>query len=556
MNNYLPRPSNQLGPNFRIGAARQTFRRHSQALPAIPWRAIRALLASFLSVFPVGSVAVWAEGDVAARIAPITETARYRESHWGAVFVDQATGEEVYEKNQDKLFAPASVAKAFSVAAALDGLGADFCFETTVVRRGEVDPLGTLAGDLVLIASGDLTLGGRTTETGEIAFSRSDHTYAAYFDDATLTAPDPLAGLNSLANQVAAAGIKRIAGRVLIDDRLFERDEGSGSGPSITTPIIVNDNVIDFLIEPTTNGQLARVTWRPQTTLWTVESKIETSVGASATAIAIREQGRILTLTGKIAEGRAPFTQIFEVPDPTEFARCLFAEALRRASIATPGAENPGSGAAQAILPPRETTLALPRVALLRSPPFAENIRLILKVSHNLHANILPYLLAAKNGQRTLADGLSRERDFLIKVGVDADSIALNGGSGGTRSDFVTPAATVKLLRAMCKRRDFEVYRRGLPIMGVDGTLAQTVPIDSPIRGQVHAKTGTLTWFNGLRGQPLVLSKTLAGYLTTRSGRQLVFALFVNNVHARPGFGSKEIGEDLAKVCEVLYEVK
>ena len=502
----------------------------------------------------VNSARVWAKGELDSQISVITEKPCYRESYWGLLFVDQTTGESLYSQNQDKVFAPASVAKMFSVAAALEGLGADYRFATTVVRRGDVDSTGTLAGDLVLIASGDLTLGGRTTETGEMAFSRSDHTYAGYMDDVTLTAPDPLAGLNTLARDVAAAGIRRVTGNIVIDDRFFDRAEGSGSGPSILTPIIVNDNVLDFLIEPSTPGQAAKVTCRPQTAQWTVVSKIETSVRASRTAFRLQEEGQTLILSGQIAEGREPFVQVFELPDPAQFARGLFAEALHRAGVTT-SAGSP-STSAPGPLPPRDVILGLPRVALLRSLPFSENVRLILKVSHNLHANVLPLLLAAKNGQRTLAEGLLQEKSFLIRAGVNVDSISLGGGSGGTRADFVTPTATVKLLRYMSTQPDFLIFKRGLPIMGVDGTLATAVPIDSVLWNRVHAKTGTLTWSNGLRDQPFILSKALAGYLTTRAGRQVVFVEFVNNVHSRPDVGAKDVGADLIKICELVYEMK
>src|SRR5205085_3836603 len=91
-----------------------------------------------------------------------------------------------------------------------------------------------------------------------------------------LTAPDPLAGLNELARQVAQAGIKRIQGDVLIDDRLFDKESGTGSGPRRLTPILVNDNLIDFTITPTEPGKPAIITWRPQTALVQVDAKLET----------------------------------------------------------------------------------------------------------------------------------------------------------------------------------------------------------------------------------------------------------------------------------------
>src|SRR5215510_6703798 len=113
-----------------------------------------------------------------SQIAEITQASEFKQAHWGILVVDLAGGDAVYELSPDHLFAPASVTKLFSTAAALDALGAEFRFETPVFRRGEVDAAGALNGDLILVASGDLTLGGRTKADGTIAFTDNDHTYA------------------------------------------------------------------------------------------------------------------------------------------------------------------------------------------------------------------------------------------------------------------------------------------------------------------------------------------------------------------------------------------
>ena len=188
----------------------------------------------------------------------------------------------------------------FSTATALDALGADHRFRTPIYYRGTLSD-GVLAGDLILVASGDPCLGGRTNDQGEIAFEDSDHTYANWMPDSTLTPQDPLAGINDLARQIAALGIKRVRGDVLIDDRLFEQSEGSGSGPSRVTPIMVNDNVLDFTFEPTEPGQPAKVSWRPRTALFHVEANVETVAENVPLETWIKPQadGKLL-VTGKI----------------------------------------------------------------------------------------------------------------------------------------------------------------------------------------------------------------------------------------------------------------
>jgi D-alanyl-D-alanine carboxypeptidase/D-alanyl-D-alanine-endopeptidase (penicillin-binding protein 4) len=204
-------------------------------------------------------------------------------------------------------------------------------------------------------------------------------------------------------------------------------------------------------------------------------------------------------------------------------------------------------------LPEPAAVAQLNKVAEFTSPPMAEHARLILKVSHNLHASELPLLVAVKNGKRTLADGLKLQHAFFAKAGIDGSSVSFGGGAGGARADHVTPRATVQLLRYMAEHKAFAAYKAGLPVLGVDGTLAKTVAPNSPARGKAFAKTGTLVWDNTGGGGVILTSKALAGYLTAANGRELAFAVFVNNVPLGDGDSARRTGETLGKLCEAIH---
>lgn len=492
---------------------------------------------------------------LAKRIEEVIDGQPFTQAHWGVLAADLKTGDVLYSRTPDKLFVPASVTKLYSVAAALDALGADHRFETPVYVRGEIDAMGQLKGDLILVAAGDLSFGGRTDDEGRIAFSNSDHIYADFDGNAVLTKPDPLAGLNELAHQIAAAGLRRISGEVLVDDRMFDHASGTGSGPSNLTPIMVNDNLLDFLVTPSAAGEPAHVEWRPKTRSYRVDAQVETVAADGKTRIRVVSagEGRVI-VRGQIAAGHKPLVGTYEVDDPASFARSLLIEALRHAEVAvdaSPLKSNP-----PALLPAHSDYAAMKRVALLTSPPFSESAKLVLKVSHNLHASTLPLLIAAKQGQRTLTEGLHLQREFLIKAGVNADTISFGGAAGGDPADYVTPQATVQLLRYMSTRPDFAAYRGGLPILGQDGTLARAAGPDSPARGKVQAKTGTLLWSNRMNGGELLTSKALAGYLTTAKGREVAFALFVNHVHTKNSAEREQVGKTLGKLCEILYQAE
>jgi D-alanyl-D-alanine carboxypeptidase/D-alanyl-D-alanine-endopeptidase (penicillin-binding protein 4) len=492
------------------------------------------------------------DSSLSMKLRAIMDREDYQQAHWGLLAVDSGSGEIVYGHNPDKLFAPASVTKLYSAAAALEAFGRDYRFKTPVFARGQVDADGELEGDLVLVASGDLTMGGRADAHDRIEFRDNDHIYANGNDKAELTRGDPLAGLNELARQVAAAGVRRVHGDLLIDDRLFEKAEGTGSGPSQLTPIVINDNVIDITITPSLPGQPAKIEWRPQTAAVRVDARVTTVDAQHPVNITTTTLGSdSFVLRGEIPAGHKPLIRIEEVNDPSSFARSLFIEALTRAGVrmnASPLMIN-----RRELLPAAQDYTTLRRVADLASPPFGEEIKLVLKVSHNLHASILPLLLAAKNGKRTLVDGLQLQRDFLSRAGVAAETVSFGGAAGGARSDYTTPRATVQLLRYMATRPDFQAYRSALPVLGMDGTLATAVDSNSPARGHVQAKTGTLVWENTMNQRFLLTSKALAGYMTTVGNREVAFAIFVNNVHLAKATDSIGVGRTLGRLCEILY---
>ncbi len=507
-----------------------------------------AFLASSVLFVPLA-----AADELAKRIDAIIDAPEFQHAHWGLLVVDRDSGDTLYERSADKLFAPASTTKLFSVAAALDELGADFRFETPVYADGRIDDAGVLDGNLVLVASGDLTMGGRTDEAGRIAFVDSDHTYANFSRTADITKPDPLAGLDEIAKQVVAAGIKHIDGDVVIDDRLFESAQGTGSGPGFLTPIMVNDNVIDVRITPTEPGQPAKAECRPQTAAVRVDVQVDTVKSDEETLVDITSpDDDVVVVRGQIAAGAKPLVKIHEVADPASFARALLIEALRRAGVrieASPLESNEDDE-----FPELEDYPSFPRVALLKSPPFAESAKLILKVSHNLHASTLPLIVAARHGQRSLAAGLHHQHDFLAKAGIDVDAISFGGGAGGDRADYTTPRVTVQLLRYMTTRPDFAAYRDALPVLGGDGTLATAVGKDSPARAKFHAKTGTLVWNNTMNGTALLNSKALAGYGETASGKHVVLCAVVNQVQIPKADDREHIGQVLGKICEALYQ--
>jgi D-alanyl-D-alanine carboxypeptidase/D-alanyl-D-alanine-endopeptidase (penicillin-binding protein 4) len=500
-----------------------------------------------------GPTSTRAEDDLAGRIQAVLNGSDYKHSRWGILLVDRETKKVVFEHNADQLFAPASVTKLYSCAAALIDLGPDHKFHTPVYARGEVKE-SRLHGDLILQAQGDPSLGGRTDSGGRLAFKDHDHIYANWLStNSQLTDTDPLAGLKSLAHQVKESGIHHVEGDVLIDDRLFDHGRGSGSGPVLLTPIVVNDNLVDVMVAPAAKvGEKATFQVRPQTSAVQVDVQVDTVAKGKPAQISVRDVGRQrFVVRGQIPLGSGPLVRICPVDDPAGFARALLIEALQREGVTVhASALAPPSGE----LPDKAGYERLKKVAEYTSPPLSEVLKVTLKVSHNLYASLLPLLVATKHGKRTLPEGMRLQGEILTKLGVDVASISLESGAGGGNGDRVTPRATVQLLLEMAKRPDFAIYKEALPVLGVDGTLVDAIKDDSPARGKIQAKTGTYGDEDLLNGRMYLRAKSLAGVMTTAKGRSLAICLFVNDVPLPKGITPVREAKVLGRLGEIIYQ--
>ena len=148
--------------------------------------------------------------NVPADIKAVFDKPAYKNAIWGLRIVDLGTGKEVIDLRPRCNFYIGSVRKIFSVGELLDQVGPNHRYNTPVYRHGELNGAGVLHGGLVLVASGDLTMGGRTNPDGSIAVTDFDHNEADSLGNATLTKTNPLAGYIELAKQVARSGVKEV----------------------------------------------------------------------------------------------------------------------------------------------------------------------------------------------------------------------------------------------------------------------------------------------------------------------------------------------------------
>jgi dihydroorotase/N-acyl-D-amino-acid deacylase len=491
------------------------------------------------------------------RIQKVITRPEFAHGNFGIKFVSLDTGKVLYSLNADKLFVPASTTKLLTEGTVLAKFGADYRFHTRIYRTAPVDSKGKLKGDLILVASGDPNLSNRIQPDGTLAFVDEDHAY-----NGPAVPGDPLAIIKKLAKDVAAKGIRKIEGRVLIDASLFSDGPREGGTSVVMSSIIVNDNVIDLVATPgakagdpatlVTSPQTSYVKFIPGITTGPANSKSDVDVSDPVT----NPDGTVSVIVGgTLPLGSQPTTASFAVPSPTFFAQTVLTEALSAAgiSIKPPKHASPPDFAALA-----RSYTPQNQIAEHVSPPLAEEIKVTLKVSQNLHAGMGPYLLGAliaKNAKDPLRAGFNTERDLLKEAKLDLTGISQGDGAGGDWADLFSPEFVCSYLTYWTTRPDYPTFFKALPILGKDGTLAK-IQTTNPGAGHVFAKTGTFASEDRVNANLMLNGKGLAGYVITSSGQKLVFAAYVNHVSLPPDPDSPQAvaGQALGEIAAAAYD--
>jgi len=465
---------------------------------------------------------------LAARIDTVLSESGLGRGFWGIEVVSLSSGKVLYAQNPEKLFTPASNTKLFTTAAALALIGPDYSFRTTVETNGTLDKHGRLTGDLVLVGRGDPNLSGRELPYA-LRTERNDH---------------PIQVLDQLADELVQKGVKYVDGDVIADDSYFaferygegwSQDDLVWADGAPVSALSINDNVVFVNILPADRaGDRAFVSLSPFADYYRIDNRIITTPAGTGRKIFInREPGStVLTLWGNMPMDDAGANEAVAIEDPAEFAANLFRQLLEKRGIAVYGRERTrhtelatlSTLTVTALAPARggdEPSRALQNQPLVlagyRSKPLIEDVRVINKVSQNLHAEILLRLLGREKGTAgTVEGGLEVLRGFMNQAGVPSDQYVFYDGSGLSRQNLVTPHAIVELLRYAAAQPWGASFRDTLPIAGVDGSLSDRLKnIDSR---RVYGKTGSL---GGV--------KTLSGYATTDRGDQVAFSILSNN---------------------------
>ncbi len=447
-----------------------------------------------------------ADAALAQEIDRAIDASDVTRARWGVFVTSMKDGRVLYSRNSDMLFTPASNMKIYTTAVALDVLGAEYHWRTSVYADKQPDAEGSIDGNLTLYGRG---------------------------------APDlQTKSLGSLADQIYQRGVRRVRGNITGDESYF-RGELYGLGwqwndlqwyfgaePSALT---VDENSFDLTITPAKKvGDSATLTLNRAANYVHLINHTTTAERDTATTIGINRglSDNELSVWGDFPVAGRAFGAALSMPKPSLWAATLFKQVLIARGIKVEGeaASRDFRVAERDKFDPQKAF----EIAQENSAALGDIVRHTNKESDNLYAELILRTLGKERGatapdadsrkNRERGDdeaGLAVIRSWLDRNAMATDNLAIRDGSGLSRLDLVTPEVTGRLLVAISRTDSATAFRNSLPIAGRDGTLRGRLSREV---NRVFAKTGTLTY-----------DHSLSGYAITAKGEVLAFSIFCND---------------------------
>ncbi len=423
------------------------------------------------------------------------------------IMVMDSKGRTVASWNPDMPLLTASTMKTISTGIALKTLGEGFRFSTRLGYRGYISN-GVLYGDLYIIGGADPTLGSRDT----------------------LAIPvDTL--FREWREAVAAAGIRRVNGSIVADDRFFEHEivpagwAWSNLGPSYgsgTSGLSFSENLQYFTFIPGIN-EGDRVTIKevyPQIPQMEYRVALTTSGKNSGNrnSYYISDLSRTGYFKGTISSAAeyVPVTVSNKFPHLSCAAE--FREYLWQSGIFS----SPEILCAREVATNRVDDITIFHETL--SPSLVSIVNVTNRISNNFYAETLLKMI----GKRVTGSGsydsarvaVLREMDAL---GVKTKGFTQNDGSGLSRQNYVSARFFCNYFTQMKNSEVFEAFFNSLPQPGKGGTLKSVLSsVESSEKERIHAKSGSLANV-----------RCYAGYVRRKNGELLTFAILLNNFSAR-----------------------
>lgn len=418
----------------------------------------------------------------------------------GVLVKDLETDQIIYALNDDKLLSPASGIKILTATASLYQFGADYHYETSLLRDDK---------NVYLRFSGDPSF--KTTD------------------------------LDNLIKQLKIQQITRIDGNVIIDESRFQPpyyaagtnyDDLGWYYNAPTSAIILNDNKETFdFVSPVKLGQPVKINSKnPNPPIKLINNLISVNVEQERNHCNFNidiKPNNTLRLYGCLPQFKDVKKMSLAIPDPMLYAKQVVKESLKANGIVLKGQIISGKTPAKAQL-----------IVSHQSKDMLKLVTHMLRKSDNLYANSFTKLLGiALTQEGTFKQGAYAIKSIISKnTGLKMDNLDISDGEG-TRYNLISPAQMVVVLTHLYKDQTMRDYMaKALPHMGKTGSLQWRMR-ESDLTGRVYAKTGTMHDIS-----------SLSGYMMTKSDKPLTFSIIINGIHDDIG-KAKEFEE---KVLQIL----
>lgn len=468
------------------------------------------------------AVSATANPDLAKKIDQLIDDSELASARWGVSVLDLKDNHVIYQRNADKLFTPASNMKLFPTSVALELLGAEYRWRTSVYAATSPDTTGTVNGDLILYGRGAPDLVPVTPK-----------------DDADKNS------LEQLADDLYNRGVRHVRGNIVGDESYF-RGEPLGDGwqwndvqwyfGAEASALTINNNETSVNVMPPEKADAPPLIRVSDTSGYViVENRMAVGRAGERMTLGIQRglSDNVVRVWGTFPPGSKGFGARVSVHKPALWAAKLFMATLKAHGIAVDG--QAGARDSREPMSERFDPQRAHELASVSSRPLREIIKATNKYSINLYAELILRTLGREreallspvepSGRERGDDenGLALIRLWLNRSQIPTQGLALHDGSGLSRLNLVTPRTFAELLAALHKSNNSQIFRDSLPLSGRDGTLGSRLKEQAD---RVSAKTGSLTY-----------DTALSGYVTTSRGEDFAFSIICNDETGRASSG-------------------
>ena len=445
----------------------------------------------------------------------------FAKAQWSFCLKNIENDSLICEYKCDSALIPASSMKVITTTASLGILGENFKFKTTLSYTGSISKDSTLNGNIFINGGGDPTLGADWSGSNDSII------------------------LSHWFYKIKKAGIKRINGSIISDARFFNdsiipskwdsSDIGNYYGAG-SSGLNFNENSYDIAFKSSKKiGDSTSIAFiKPELPDFIIKNEVKSEKKGSGDNVIIysKPYSKSIIARGTVPINSEKFIVRGSIPDPALFTAFQLYKKLIANNI---------------FISERYSTTRLSKINdKIKQTPidtiFSHILKIIVKETNlrsvNLYAETLLKMCGkVKYNEGSTEKGILAIKDFYKKN--DLANLVMNDGSGLSTSDRVSTNQFVEILINAKSQSYFNSFFESLPIAGESGSL-KNIFKGSDAQGNIRAKSGFMSNV-----------RSYAGYVNTKSGKQLAFSFIVNNYDCTP----REMKKKFEKIMFLLVEL-